>query len=100
MSTMRRPVATAMRPWLESAAGIDAEPGSARPSASVALIMVAAVPMVMQVPNERAIPSSTSCQSCLVIVPARSSSQYFQLSEPLPSGLPCQLPRNIGPAGR
>ena len=32
--------------------------------------------------------------------PARSSSQYFQLSLPLPSVLPCQLPRSMGPAGR
>ena len=34
-----------------------------------------------------------------MIFPARSSSQYFQLSEPEPSTLPCQLPRSIGPAG-
>ena len=35
-----------------------------------------------------------------MIVPARSSSQYFQLSEPEPRVFPPQLPRSIGPAGR
>ncbi len=45
-------------------------------------------------------PPSTPSQSWSVILPARSSSQYFQLSEPEPSTLPCQLPRSIGPAGR
>ena len=33
------------------------------------------------------------------MVPARSSAQYFQTSEPLPSGPPRQSPRSIGPAG-
>ena len=45
-------------------------------------------------------PPSTPSQSWSVILPARSSSQYFQLSLPEPSTLPCQLPRSIGPAGR
>ena len=45
-------------------------------------------------------PPSTPSQSWSVILPARSSSQYFQLSLPDPSTLPCQLPRSIGPAGR
>ena len=40
-----------MRGWFESAAGIDDEPGSAMPSASVIAIMVAAVPITMQVPD-------------------------------------------------
>ena len=44
-------------------------------------------------------PPSTPSQSWSVILPARSSSQYFQESEPEPSTLPCQLPRSIGPAG-
>ena len=61
--------------------------------------MVAAVPMVMQVPNERAMPPSISFHCSSVILPARFSSQYFQVSEPEPSTWPCQLPRNIGPAG-
>ena len=50
MSTMRRPVSEAMRIWLASAAGIDEAPGRVMPSVSAIAIMVAAVPMVMQVP--------------------------------------------------
>ena len=44
-------------------------------------------------------PASTPAQSASVILPARNSSQYFQLSEPEPSCLPWKLPRSIGPAG-
>ena len=79
---------------------MEAAPGSERPSASASDIMVAAVPMVMQVPGERAMLSSISCQSFSVIVPARSSAQYFQLSEPEPSVVSRQWPESIGPAGR
>ena len=99
ISTMRRPQAEAMRMWLASAAGIELAPGSDMPSASTALIMVAAVPMVMQVPGVRAMPSSISSQSLRVMLPTFSSAQYFQVSEPLPRLLPRQLPRSIGPAG-
>ena len=69
------------------------------PSASTAAVMVEAVPMVMQWPGERAMPSSTPCQSSSVMLPARSSAQYFQVSDPEPSVLPFQLPRSMGPAG-
>ncbi len=100
ISTARFPVAVAIFAWWESAAGIDAEPGSARPSASAAEVMVDAVPIVMQWPGERAMPSSISSQSFSVIVPARSSAQYLRESLPEPSTCPCQLPRSIGPAGR
>ena len=55
--------------------------------------------MVMQWPGERAMPSSISSQSRWLMLPARSSAQYFQESLPLPSTSPCQLPRSIGPAG-
>jgi hypothetical protein len=88
ISTMRLPVCVAIMAWRESAAGIDDAPGSVRPMASAALVMVLAVPMVMQVPAERAMPSSTSCQSLSVMLPARSSAQYFQVSEPEPSTAP------------
>ena len=88
-----------MREWFESAAGIDAAPGNVSPSTSATDVMVDAVPITMQVPGERAIPSSTSRPSFSVMLPARSSAQYFQVSVPEPSGWPCQLPRNIGPAG-
>src|SRR5690349_11641864 len=47
-STARLPVAVAIFEWCESAAGIDAAPGSVSPSASTAEVIVDAVPMVMQ----------------------------------------------------
>ena len=78
---------------------MEAEPGSERPSVSARLVMVEAVPMVMQWPAERAMPSSISPQACSSMLPARSSAQYFQESLPLPSVLPRQLPRSMGPAG-
>ena len=56
MSTMRLPESTAIRQWAESTAGIDAAPGSVMPSASAALVIVEAVPIVMQWPGERAMP--------------------------------------------
>ena len=74
-----------MRPWRESAAGIDAAPGSVKPIASAAEVIVDAVPMVMQWPGERAMPSSISLHCASVMLPARFSAQYFQTSEPLPS---------------
>ena len=80
------------------AAPAEVEPGSARPSASIALVMVEAVPIVMQVPGERAMPSSTPCHSSSVMLPARSSAQYFNVSLPLPRNLPWKSPRSIGPA--
>ena len=44
-------------------------------------------------------PSSISFQSLSVMLPARSSAQYFQVSEPEPSVLLRQWPESIGPAG-
>src|SRR6185436_9860740 len=73
--------------------------GKLKPSVSATLVMVEVVSIVMQVPAERAMPCSISVQSHSVILPARSSSQYFQTSDPEPNVLPCQLPRSIGPAG-
>ena len=99
ISTIRRPDSAHMRGWPASGAGIDEAPGSEKPSASVIAVMVAAVPMVMHMPAERAMPLSMSFQSCMVIVPACSSAQYFQLSEPEPRTCPCQLPRSMAPAG-
>ena len=100
ISTTRRPQAADIRVWLASAAGMLDAPGNVSPKASAILIMVAAVPMVMQVPWVRAIPASTSSHCTSVIFPARRSSQYFQASDPEPSTLPFQLPRNMGPAGK
>src|SRR3954465_11725396 len=99
MSTMRRPAADAMRGCAESAAGMGGGPGSIIPSASTADVIVDAVPIVMQVPNERAMPSSISRHEHSSSVPARRSAQYFQTSLPEPRIWPRQLPRSMGPAG-
>jgi hypothetical protein len=99
MSTMRLPESVAIFAWFESGAGIDDAPGSVSPSASAIDIIVAAVPIVMHVPGERAMPSSISCQSRSVMLPARSSAQYFQVSDPEPSVWSRQWPVSIGPAG-
>ena len=48
ISTMRLPVRVAIWAWRESGAGIEAAPDKVRPSTSTALVMVLAVPMVMQ----------------------------------------------------
>ncbi len=100
ISTMRRPAVADMRGWPASGAGMAEAPGNVMPSASAIDIMVAAVPMVMQVPNERAMPFSISAHSASEILPARFSSQYFQASDPDPRICPCQLPLSMGPAGR
>jgi hypothetical protein len=99
--TIRRPDAAHMRGWPASGAGIEEAPGSEKPKASATAVMVAAVPMVMHMPAERAMPLSISSQSRSAIVPAWSSAQHFQLSEPEPEPRtrPFQLPRSMGPAG-
>ena len=89
-----------MRGCAASAAGIEAAPGSVSPSASAMDVMVEAVPMVMQVPCERAMPASMSFHCWFVMAPASFSAQYFQTSEPEPRILPPKWPRIIGPAGR
>ena len=73
ISTIRRPVAAAMTPWLASGAGIEDAPGRVRPRVSAMDIMVAAVPMVMQVPDDRAVPASTSSTTEDSTFPARYS---------------------------
>ena len=99
-STMRRPQAALMRRWAASTAGMALAPGRLMPQASARPIIVAAVPMVMQVPWLRTMPASTSCHCAAVMRPARFSSQYFQASVPEPSAWPRHCPRTIGPAGR
>ena len=78
------PQAVAMRECAESAAGIDEAPGSVSPKASIAIAIVDAVPIVMHVPKDRAIPSSISRQLHSSSVPARRSAQYFHTSLPEP----------------
>ena len=70
---MRRPHSEAMRMWLASAAGIEEAPGSVMPIASAIAVMVEAVPMVMQVPAERAMPASMSFHCWMVMLPASFS---------------------------
>ena len=96
---MRRPHSEAMRGCAASAAGIEAAPGSVKPSASAIVVIVEAVPMVMQVPAERAMPASISFHCSSLILPASFSAQYFHTSEPEPRMLPPKWPRIIGPAG-
>ncbi len=90
MSTIRRPLAAAIRLCAESTAGIDAAPGRVIPSTSAADVIVEAVPIVMQWPGERASPSSISAHSASPSLPARFSSQYFHRSLPLPRVSPRQ----------
>src|SRR4051812_38244571 len=99
ISTIRRPLALAILAWDESGAGIEDAPGSVSPSASTAAAIVDAVPIVMHVPYDRAMPSSISRQEHSSRVPARRSAQYFHTSLPDPRIWPRQLPRSIGPAG-
>ena len=100
MSTMRRPQRDAMCACVASTAGMDDAPGSVSPSTSVSDIMVAAVPIVMQVPGERAMPCSISSHCSSLTLPARRSAQYLNTSVPEPSVCPRQCPRSIAPAGR
>jgi hypothetical protein len=99
ISTIRRPLPEARRGWFESAAGIDDPPGSVMPRTSAAAAIAEAVPMVMHVPKDRAMPSSISLHAQSSSRPARFSDQYFQASLPLPRTWPRQLPRSIEPAG-
>ena len=62
-----------------------AAPGSIMPSASVIAARVEAVPIVMQVPGDRAMPSSSCRQTQLSRQPACRCAQNFQTSVPLPS---------------
>ena len=98
-STIRRPQAAAIRACPASTAGIDDAPGSVSPSASTAAVIVEAVPIVMQWPARRAIPSSSSRHAHSLSRPAWRSAQPRHTSVPLPTGRPRQLPRSIGPAG-
>ena len=100
IATARSPQAIAMRAWAESTAGMLVAPGSVKPSASAMLVMVDAVPMVLQVPCERVMRPSSSIQSAWLMLPARSSSQYFLVWVPAPVRSPRHWPFNIGPAGK
>ncbi len=98
-STIRRPLAAAIRSCPESTAGMLDAPGTVTPSASAAAVSVDAVPIVMQWPGERARPLSSSAISQSPMSPARLSSQYFHMSVPEPRTSPRQWPGSMGPAG-
>ena len=72
----------------ESTAGIAALPDSAMPSASAMEAMVEAVPMVLQVPDERLIEASASRNSACVISPAFTISENFHRCVPEPTRSP------------
>jgi len=61
-------------------------PGSVMPSASAALVIVDAVPIVMQWPGGLTMPNSRSASSQSPATPALTSSQSLHRSVPLPAG--------------
>ena len=97
MATIRRPAACASAYRRESTAGTAAAPGSCTPRASVTQAIVEAVPIVMQWPRLRDMPTSASEQSAAVIRPARISSVKRQTTVPEPMSWPRNLPLSIGP---
>ena len=96
---MRDPAKCASTLRRESGAGIAAPPGRVMPRASTIQAIVDAVPMVMQCPSERVMPSSASPNSSRVILPARRSSLNFHTSVPEPISRPRYLPLSMGPPG-
>ncbi len=95
--TMRRPVSCAITRRRESTPGIAALPDSAMPSASAMDAIVEAVPIVLQVPDERLIACSASRKSSCVILPALMSSDICQSAVPDPTRSPRNQPFSIGP---
>ena len=85
ISTARLPVATASRLCSATTAGTLAALGNVRPSDSAMQAIVDAVPIVIQVPADRAMQFSTPFQSLSHRFPAQRSAQNFQASVPLPS---------------
>ena len=88
ISTIRRPESWAITRRRESTAGIAALPESAMPRASAMLAMVEAVPIVLQVPDERLIEASASRNSACVISPAFTASENFHRWVPEPTRSP------------
>ncbi len=95
--TMRWPACWAVSRRRESAAGQAADPGSCMPSASAMHAIVEAVPMVMQWPQDLAMPLSATTHSSCVIRPAASSCSNRQMCVPDPTSAPRYLPFSIGP---
>src|SRR6185503_2769757 len=80
-----------------SAAGTLAQPVSVIPSASTMLVIVEAVPMVMQWPALRDRQLSISQNSSSLMRPARNSSQKCHTSDPEPISRFLHIPFSIGP---
>ena len=97
ISTARRPDISASARRRESAAGIAALPGRARPSVSAIAAMVDAVPITMQCPAERERQASISDHTSSVISPARFWAHILRASVPEPSSWLHHMPRSIGP---
>ena len=71
ISTMRRPAALAMRACSASTAGIELAPGRLRPRTSTSVVIVEAVPMVLQVPVDRTLDWLRASHSSRLSRPAR-----------------------------
>ena len=97
VSTICRPTASAIRSRRASGAGMAAEPDKAIPSASAMAAIVEAVPITVQWPSERLMPSSSSRIASSSIVPARYSAQKRRQSEHAPRLSPRKRPLRCGP---
>ena len=85
ISTMRRPVSYAICPRSRYGAGMAAQPGNDRPSASATAFMVEAVPMVLQCPAEGALLQARCKNSSSSISPAASWRRLRQITVPEPT---------------
>ena len=94
---MRRPVSYAISPRSRYGAGIAAQPGSERPSASATAFIVDAVPIVLQWPAEGADAHAASRNCSSVISPAASLRRLRQITVPEPTSSPSCQPSSIGP---
>ena len=99
ISTMRRPLISAMARRRESGAGTLAQPGRVMPSASAWLVMVEAVPITVQWPALRAMHPSISHHSSSVRRPVRKRSKSLRPSVPEPRRWSRHWPASIGPPG-
>ena len=96
-STASRPDSCAPSSSRLSGAGVPASPGIVMPSASAMMLMLDAVPMVLQWPRLRIIDDSDRRNSSADRVPARTSSLRRQTSVPQPRACPRKVPFSIGP---
>src|SRR3954452_22900490 len=71
--------------------------GNVRPSDSAMDAIVDAVPMTLQVPDDRDMQDSACMNSFTLIMPPRTSSLKRQTSVPEPMSAPRNLPLSIGP---